>query len=99
MTAVCFPKAEIENEFPHMTLMMGGPWKAMHSNNVLKATCANDFKDSYTQKNETQSVECASGVAIHLGKNKTEVVDIYYICFSKQDWVHFNGVTKAFKRN
>ena len=49
LTAVCFPKAEIDNEFPHMTLMLGGKWGAVLSNSVLKATC-NDparFKDYY----------------------------------------------------
>lgn len=35
LTAVCFPNAPVENEFPHMTLMLGGKWTAKLSNSVL----------------------------------------------------------------
>jgi len=53
MIAVCFPKADIENEFPHMTLMLGDKsWKANNSNTVLKATCSGEFKHTYSEKNE-----------------------------------------------
>jgi hypothetical protein len=50
LAAVCFPKAPVENEFPHMTLMLGGKWTAKLSNSVLMATCkdANRFKSGYT---------------------------------------------------
>ena len=39
LTAVVFPKAPVDNEFPHMTLMLGGNWTAKLSNNVLIETC------------------------------------------------------------
>jgi hypothetical protein len=35
LTAICFPKADVENEFPHMTLMLGNGWAAKFSNDVL----------------------------------------------------------------
>jgi hypothetical protein len=37
--AVCFPKYEIENWFPHVTLMISEGWPAVLSNAVLNATC------------------------------------------------------------
>jgi hypothetical protein len=36
---VCFPKYEIENWFPHVTLMISEGWPAVLSNAVLNATC------------------------------------------------------------
>ena len=51
LTAICFPKAEVDNEFPHMTLMLGGKWKPVLSNAVLKATCTDPlrFQGSYQE--------------------------------------------------
>lgn len=39
IVGVCFPKFQIENVFPHMTLMISEGWPAMTSNTVLNATC------------------------------------------------------------
>ena len=36
---VCFPKYEIENWFPHVTMMISEGWPAVLSNAVLNATC------------------------------------------------------------
>ena len=37
---VCVPKGiEIENKYPHMTLMTSDGWNAVMSNNVLQSTC------------------------------------------------------------
>ena len=45
---VCFPKADIENWFPHMTLMVSDGWAPVASNAVLNATCAGSpFKEVY----------------------------------------------------
>lgn len=38
LTGICFPKYEIDNEFPHMTLMVK-KWPPVNSNKVLEATC------------------------------------------------------------
>lgn len=39
IVGVCFPKFEIENWFPHVTLMISDGWAAIMSNSVLNATC------------------------------------------------------------
>ena len=51
LTGVCFPKADVENEFPHLTLMLGNKWTAKLSNSVLQETCrdATKFKLSYEE--------------------------------------------------
>ena len=48
MTAVCFPKYEVANEFPHMTLFLQ-KWKAVQSNLALESTCSEGkvFSDLY----------------------------------------------------
>ena len=42
VVGVVFPKFEIENEFPHVTLMTSKGWKPVESNAVIEATCASD---------------------------------------------------------
>jgi hypothetical protein len=69
LTAICFPKAPVENEFPHMTLMLGGKWTAKLSNSVLMATCkdTNRFKSGYMDTkagNSEQFVQYTTGVEI-----------------------------------
>ena len=51
LTGVCFPKADVENEFPHLTLMLGNRWTAKLSNSVLQETCRDPsrFKLSYEE--------------------------------------------------
>ena len=39
VAGICFPDCEIENEFPHMTLMVSSGWAPVLSNAVIKATC------------------------------------------------------------
>ena len=48
MTAVCFPKCEIENKYPHITLVLG-KWKARQSNDALEGTAGKGkvFHDLY----------------------------------------------------
>jgi hypothetical protein len=38
LTAVCFPEADVDNKFPHMTLLLG-KWPAKNSNMALEYTC------------------------------------------------------------
>ena len=49
LTAICFPNLPIENEYPHMTLMLGNNWAAKLSNSVLIESCKRDerFKECY----------------------------------------------------
>ena len=36
---VCFPDFEIENDHPHVTLLVSDGWAPVVSNNILQATC------------------------------------------------------------
>ena len=49
IAGVVFPQFDIENEFPHMTLMISHGWAAVDSNTLLTATCAegDPFYDAY----------------------------------------------------
>jgi len=39
VAGICFPAAEIENEYPHLTLMVSQGWAPVLSNAVITATC------------------------------------------------------------
>jgi len=101
LTAVVFPKAPVDNEFPHMTLMIGGNWKPMFSNNVLIETCKNfqrfkhPYQDCAFDKVKQQSVSFTNGVKIPVGK-KDEIVNVYFITFDKHSRVTFDGITKKY---
>ena len=95
LTGVVFPKAEIENEFPHLTMILGDKWKAALSNAVLMATCNGAFKDSYG-KTGTQFVQEAIDIGVNVGKNKTETVNVYFVSFEKKDQVTFEGLTHKY---
>jgi len=49
LTGIAFLKADVENQFPHMTLMISQKFAAVTSNEVLKKTCdqGQPFHDSY----------------------------------------------------
>ena len=48
MVGICFPHCEIENEFPHMTLLMK-KWPAQMSNIALESACkeGGEFYEAY----------------------------------------------------
>jgi hypothetical protein len=95
LTGVAFPKAEIENQFPHLTMALGDKWKAAVSNNVLMATCNGAFKDSYANTG-TQFVQEATDIGVNVGKGKSETVNVYFISFEKKDQVTFEGLTHKY---
>jgi len=49
LAGVCFPKAEVENKFPHLTMMVANGWKPVNSNSILQSTCNEDgqFHSAY----------------------------------------------------
>ena len=65
ITGVCFPEEEVQNAFPHMTLLLG-KWLAKDSNMALEYTCADPsqpFHELYnfacsgsTEKKGTQAL-------------------------------------------
>ena len=92
LIGVCFPKAECK-EFPHMTLLLGANsgYNAKHSNDVLQATCKEEFrfKTCYEQasrpKKYTQEVMECSNVNIQLNRNKVDTVPtMYFISLGKE---------------
>jgi len=98
VAGICFPKAEIENEFPHMTLLVSEGWAPVMSNSVIKATCARKqvFENAYEAAQE--GLLPAKGSGVHSEENvaiekkgKNEVV---YVLLKEP--VLFKGKLKAF---
>jgi hypothetical protein len=40
IAGVCFPDFDIENEFPHVTMMVSEGWAPVLSNALIKETCS-----------------------------------------------------------
>jgi hypothetical protein len=49
VVGIAFPKAECENEFPHLTLMVSNGWKPVDSNLVCQSTVKSGcvFEEAY----------------------------------------------------
>lgn len=49
VAGICFPQIEVENAFPHITLMVSDGWAPVLSNAVITATCGpgQPFHDAY----------------------------------------------------
>ena len=99
ITGICFPKGiEIENEYPHLTLMISEGWNAVLSNAVIETTCGKGmpFYDAYidASKNilpaKNAGVISAHNVDIDK-KGKNEVVFVLL-----REPVSFDGQTKCF---
>ena len=98
MAGICFPQTEVENEFPHLTLMISQGWAAVMSNAVIKATCAEGkpFENAYDAARE--GILPAKGAGVHTEHNvtiekkgKNEVV---YVLLKEP--ISFIGKLKAF---
>ena len=106
LTGICFPAAEVENEFPHLTIMLAGGWKPVNSNAVIQATCKEGapFADLYqaVKKGDFDGpdmsvVQWAADVEVQLTRNKNEKVPrVYLVVFDESTAVKFAGVTKEF---
>ena len=89
LIAIVFPKqadAEVNNKFPHMTLMRCGKLPGEIVNSVMMTTCKDyqKFEGSYyqvkTQKNYGSSVDTSTVQLTHKN-NKVEVCEAYFITF------------------
>ena len=98
IAGICFPQAEVENEFPHLTLMVSQGWAPVMSNAVIKATCAEGkpFENAYDASRE--GLLPAKGAGVHTENNvaiekkgKNEVVFVLL-----REPVLFKGKKKAF---
>lgn len=71
LTAICFPKAEVDNKFPHMTLFMHQNWEASVSNQILMSTC--DDRDKF--KNQYNRVKHSKAYAASVERIKTQILN------------------------
>ena len=64
VAGICFPEAEIENEFPHLTLMVSQGWAPVMSNAVIKATCGRggEFEQAYIAAEDGKRPAAGAGV-------------------------------------
>ena len=100
LTAICFPdkNVEIENEFPHITLMIGDKWTPKMSNVILTALFSNTpkLKTWYeclkTAKNPQVKIEYNSELKID--KNTTS--EVFMISFDESENITLHGTTKHF---
>lgn len=65
VAGICFPNCEIENEFPHLTLMVSQGWAPVLSNAVIQATCRKNgvFEQAYIAAEDGRKP--AQGAGIH----------------------------------
>lgn len=98
IAGICFPKTEVENKFPHLTLMVSQGWAPVLSNAVITATCeeGRPFENAYDAARE--GLLPAKGAGVHTQNNvaidkkgKNEVV---YVLLREP--VLFKGKLKAF---
>ena len=98
VTGICFPDCEIENSFPHMTLMVSQGWAPMLSNAIIKATCGRGgiFEQAYIAAEDRKRP--AAGAGVHTANNITidkkgqnEVVFVLL-----RDPITFSGFLKSY---
>ena len=95
MTGICFPSCEVENEFPHVTLMLNS-WTAKMSNNLLEATCrpGEKFHDAYQ---ELKDEKLKKGTIMQCSAKLVQPKDFAHVYFIKLDQqVTFKGIMKSF---
>lgn len=93
-TGICFPKAEVKNKIPHVTIMTN-EWKPKESNTVCEALfCDGQFKKEYETvfKNSDYKEKFIECVNVSIGK---ENVNVYIIKLNPS--FHFDGFTRYFQ--
>lgn len=97
VAGVCFPKIEMENEFPHVTMMVSEGWSPVLSNAVLQSTCGKNgaFAEAYEAARENILPAAKAGVLTAnitiKGKGSHEAVFVLL-----REPVKFKGVTKYY---
>jgi len=96
---VTFPKIQVENEFPHVTLMVSKKFKPVESSAVLQATCrkGGPFFEAYEAARN--NVLPAKNAGIHTSDNTSipkHGSDNEVVFVLLREPVKFDGVTKAF---
>lgn len=99
VAGICFPDCEIENEYPHLTLMVSQGWAPVMSNAVIQATCRQKavFEQAYIAAEDGKRP--AAGAGVHTATNvniekkgKNEVVFVLL-----REPVTFNGRLKSYQ--
>jgi len=98
IAGICFPKFEIENWFPHMTLMISDGWGAVTSNAVISATCAQGkpFYEAYqaAQKGQLPAKDAGVLTAEDVKIDKKGKEEVVFVLLREP--VSFDGITKYF---
>jgi hypothetical protein len=94
ITGICFPKHEVENQFPHVTMLVK-KWKRADSNAILEATCrpGKAFHKVYKQM-ESGNVPEAGVWESDFVQIKGEAVKAYFVVLEKP--FVFEAVTKSY---
>lgn len=97
VVGVCFPQTEIDNWFPHMTLMISDGWPAMTSNAVLNATCNKGqlFHEAYEAARKKILPAKNAGVLNENVKIEKKGVNEVVFVLLRQP-ILFKGVSKSF---
>jgi hypothetical protein len=94
---ICFPKATVENEYPHVTLMLSKGWRPVNSNAVLESTCGVDgvfeaaYDTVYNRKKLAKGGVLVANEVLIKGKGYVDQA----IFVQLKDPVAFKGVTEA----
>ena len=99
LTAVCFPDAPCDIQYPHMTVMLNKKLQPIQSNQLLKATCddPNKFQEPYLKCKNNELLEKSKVYKTTADVvdqfNQLEAVIVYFIVFGKDDRVTFKTLS------
>ena len=98
VAGICFPNCEVENEFPHLTLMVSQGWAPVMSNAVIQATCRKNKVFEQAYRAAAEGMKPAPNAGIHTAmdvviekKGKQEVVFVLL-----REPITFDGFLKAY---
>ena len=98
VAGITFPDSEIENEFPHMTLMVSQGWAPKLSNDVIQATCGHGsiFEQAYIAAKDGKRPVAGKGVykANNIAIDKKGQNEVVFVLLKYP--ISFNGFLKSY---
>ena len=98
IAGICFPDFEIENEFPHLTMMVSEGWAPVLSNSVITATCGvgKPFHDAYeaARKNVMPAKNAGVLTQENVRIEKKGVHEVVFVLLRQP--IQFQGTTKYY---
>ena len=99
VAGLCFPRFEIENKHPHVTLMVSSTWAPRLSNNLISATCSKGGPFSPIYEAASQGILPAKGKGIEVARKvkvegKGMVDEVVFVLL--RDPVKFRGKSQAY---